>query len=153
MFAGAAPTRERTHDPRLPFAMTDTPGSAPERRLTLRVVTMPRDTNHYGTIFGGVILAYIDQAGYVEARRHGGHRWVTAAIDRVDFKAPVRVGDVVSFYARTIREGSTSITVAIEVEAERADDASTVAVTTATITLVAVSPDGRPVPFRSPPTL
>jgi len=54
-----------------------------QRRLALQVVTLPRDTNQYGTIFGGVILSYIDQAGFVEARRHGVHRWVTVAIDRV----------------------------------------------------------------------
>lgn len=120
------------------------------RRLSLRVVMMPRDTNHYGTIFGGVILAYIDQAGFVEALRYGNHKWVTVSMDRVEFKQPVFVGDVVSFYARTIREGTTSVTVEVEVEAERAGDGSTVGVTAAAMTLVSVGGDGRPIPFRQP---
>lgn len=113
---------------------------------------MPRDTNQYGTIFGGVILSYIDQAGFVEARRHGVHRWVTASLDRVDFTAPVHLGDTVNFYATTTRFGTKSITVRIDVEAERYTDGSCVAVTAATVTMVAVGPDGMPIPFRSPPT-
>ncbi len=124
-----------------------------ERRLALRVVTMPRDTNQYGTIFGGVILSYIDQAGFVEARRHGAHRWVTAGIDRVDFKAPVHTGDVVNFYGTAVRMGTTSVTILVEVEAERFASGKTVQVTTATLTLVSVDAWGRPIPFRSPPTI
>lgn len=130
-----------------------TPADIAQRRLALRVVTMPRDTNQYGTIFGGVILSYIDQAGFVEARRHGAHRWVTAALDRVEFKAPVHLGDIVNFYARTERVGTKSVTVAVEVEAERYLDGMTTPVTTATLTMVAVDPHGRPIPFRSPPTV
>lgn len=124
----------------------------PERHLSLRVVTMPRDTNHYGTIFGGVILSYIDQAGFIEARRHGVHRWVTAAIDRVEFTAPVQLGDTVNFYSRTVRAGTTSVTLAIEVEAERYTTGQTVRVTNATLTMVSVDATGKPIPFRSPPT-
>ncbi|MBY0113686.1 MAG: acyl-CoA thioesterase [Phycisphaerales bacterium] len=122
------------------------------RRLALRVTTMPRDTNHYGTIFGGVILSYIDQAGFVEARHHGQHRWVTAAIDRVEFKAPVQVGDVVNFYATTVKTGTKSVTVTVEVEAERYLDSSVVPVTAATLVMVAVDAKGSPIPFRQPPT-
>jgi acyl-CoA thioesterase YciA len=114
---------------------------------------MPRDTNQYGTIFGGVILSYIDQAGFVEARTHGAHRWVTASLDRVDFKAPVRLGDIVSFYTRTIREGTKSVTVEVDVEAERYETSDHVPVTAATITLVAVDARGTPIPFRSPPSV
>lgn len=132
-------------------AATTTPTT--DRRLALRVVTLPRETNHYGTIFGGVILSYIDQAGYVEARRHGQHRWVTASLDRVDFKAPIHVGDTVSFWACTTREGTKSVTIRIEVEAERYTSGEIVAVTTATITLVAVDAMGHAIPFRSPATL
>lgn len=123
-----------------------------ERRLALRVVTAPRDTNHYGTIFGGVILSYIDQAGFVEARHHGVHRWVTASLERVDFRSPVHLGDTVNFYGRTVRKGTTSVTVRIEVEAERYTTGETVPVTEATLTLVSVGPDGKPIPFRSPAT-
>ncbi len=123
------------------------------RRLALRIVTMPRDTNQYGTIFGGVILSYIDQAGFVECRRHGRHRWVTASLDRVDFRAPVHLGDIVSFYAHPVRLGTKSITVRIEVEAERYSTQECVRVTEATITLVSVDPAGKPIPFASTPTI
>lgn len=118
------------------------------RTLALRVVMMPRDTNHYGTIFGGVILSYIDQAGFVEAQRHAAHKWVTVALDRVEFKQPVYVGDVVNFYAVTTRAGTTSVTVRVEVEAERAVDGAVHPVTSATIVLVSVDPAGKPVPFK-----
>lgn len=124
-----------------------------ERTLSLRVGTLPRDTNHYGTIFGGVILSYIDQAGAFEARRHGRHRWVTAAIDRVEFKAPVHLGDVVNFYTTTIRTGTKSVTVQVEVEAERFTSGQCVQVTAATVVMVAVNEAGQPIPFRDAPTL
>lgn len=132
------------------------PATQPEvfpRRLAMRVVTMPKDTNQYGTIFGGVILSYIDQAGFVEARRHGVHKWVTVALDRVEFKQPVHLGDVVAFYAQTVRAGTTSVTLKIEVEAERYSSGEVVDVTEASITLVSVGPDGRPIPFRTPPSV
>lgn len=133
--------------------MTTPPNESNERRLALRVVTMPRETNIYGTIFGGVILSYIDQAGFVEARRHGVHRWVTASVDRVDFRAPVHTGDIVSLYTCTTRLGTKSVTVRVEVEAERYLTGETASVTTATVTLVAVDDKGTPIPFRSPPTI
>lgn len=123
------------------------------KRLALRVVAMPRDTNQYGTIFGGVILSYIDQAGFVEARRHGCHRWVTAAINKVEFEAPVNVGDVICFYTTTTRTGTTSVTVRIDVVAERYMTGKFVDVTSADMTLVAVGPEGKPIPFVSPPTI
>lgn len=114
---------------------------------------MPRDTNQYGTIFGGVILSYVDQAGFVEARRHGQHRWVTASVDRVDFRAPVLVGDTVEFWTRTTRIGTTSVTVHVSVRAERFASGEEVAVTSATLTLVAVDGRGRPIPITEPPTV
>jgi acyl-CoA thioesterase YciA len=123
------------------------------RSLSLRVATLPRDTNHYGTIFGGVILSYIDQAGFIEARKHGAHRWVTAALDRVEFKSPVHVGDVVNFYTHTIRTGTKSVTVQVEVEAERFTSGQCVPVTSATMTMVSVDKDGKPIPFASPATV
>lgn len=122
------------------------------RALALRVMTMPRDTNQYGTIFGGVILSYVDQAGFVEARRHGVHRWVTASIERVDFKAPVHLGDTVNFYASTTRTGTSSVTVLVEVEAERYATGQCIPVTAATLTMVSVDSTGKAIPFRSPPT-
>ncbi len=123
------------------------------RRLALRLATLPRETNHYGTIFGGVVLSYIDQAGFVEARRHGIHRWVTAAIDRVEFKAPIHVGDIISLYATATKLGTKSITILVEVEAERFTTGHTVPVTAATMVMVAIDSSGKPIPFRSPPTV
>jgi acyl-CoA thioesterase YciA len=114
---------------------------------------MPKDTNQYGTIFGGVILSYIDQAGFVEARRHGCHRWVTASMDKVDFKAPVNVGDTVSFYTSTTRLGTRSVEVAVDVLAERYAATTSVHVTHATMTMVSVDAAGTPIPFDSPPTV
>jgi acyl-CoA hydrolase len=118
-------------------------------RLALRVLMMPRDTNHQGTIFGGIILAHIDQAGYVEARRHGLHRWVTASIDRVDFHAPVHVGEVIECRTRTIRVGRSSVTVQVVVDAERMDGAWA-RVTEAQLTMVSVDAQGKAIPFGGP---
>jgi acyl-CoA thioesterase YciA len=124
-----------------------------EFRPALRVVMMPRDANNYGSIFGGVILSYIDQAGYIEARHHGTHRWVTASLDRVDFKAPVHVGDVVSFLTLTEKTGTSSVKVQVRVEAERFTTGDVVHVTDAHMTMVAVNAAGRAIPFNSAPTL
>lgn len=96
-----------------------------DRYLAIKVVMMPRDTNPLGTIFGGVLLSYIDQAAHCGARHaleeRGGKpaMLVTIAIDKVDFKEPVLVGDLVSFWSSSVRVGKTSVTVRIEVEAER----------------------------------
>ncbi len=121
-----------------------------QRRLALRVVTMPRDTNPYGTIFGGVILSYIDQAAFVHALCHGDYTWVTASIERVDFLAPVNLGDVVTLYTRTVRAGRTSVTIAVEVETQRDPAIDPVSVTSATTTLVALDAHGHPTPFAQP---
>ena len=86
----------------------------------IRIAMLPRDTNSQGTIFGGVILSYIDMAGAIEAhRRTGMDRFVTVAMREVIFHQPVFVGDLVSFYAETLKIGTTSITVRVLVEAER----------------------------------
>ncbi len=117
----------------------------------IRVMMMPRDTNAQGTIFGGVLLSYIDQAGAVEARRHTRRRFVTVAMKEVEFKQPVYVGDVLSFYTRPIRFGRTSLTIGVKVEAERfADPGTVVSVTEATLVYVAIDDEGRPTPFRDP---
>ena len=129
------------------------PDDSKDRRLSLRVVMLPRETNQYGTIFGGAILSYIDQAGFVEARRHGVHRWVTAAMDHVDFKAPVNVGDTVDFFTCIERLGTKSVTVRVEVEAERYQTGDRVPVTSATMTLVSVNAAGKAIPFNTPPTV
>ncbi len=85
----------------------------------IRVLMMPRDTNAQGTIFGGVILSYVDQAGAIEARRQGSKVMVTVAMDKIVFHQPVFVGDLISFWCETIRIGTTSITVRVTVEANR----------------------------------
>lgn len=115
---------------------------------SIRVMMMPRDTNAHGTIFGGVILSYVDQAGAIEARRHGCAHVVTVAMDRVEFKQPVFVGDVLSFRTETIHLGRTSVRVRVHVEAERFEPpCERVDVTTAEVVFVAVGPDRRPIPF------
>lgn len=119
----------------------------------LRIITMPRDTNQYGTVFGGVVLSYIDQAGFIEARKHGTHRWVTVAMDRVDFQAPVEVGDVVNLHTSTVRTGTTSVRVKVQVVAERYATGDPVDVTSAELTMVAVDKSGHPIPFSSPPSV
>ena len=121
-------------------------GALNEPALSMRVVAMPRETNPYGTIFGGIILSYIDQAGFVEARRHADLAWVTAAVDRVEFHAPVHVGDIVNYFTYTTRLGKTSLDVRIEVSAERFHTRESVHVTTANMTMVGMR-DGRPYPF------
>ena len=86
----------------------------------IRITLLPRDTNPQGTIFGGVILSYIDMAGAIEAHRHTKiERFVTVAMREVIFHSPVFVGDLVSFYVEVVRVGTTSITVRVIVEAER----------------------------------
>lgn len=116
---------------------------------TLRVVLLPRDTNAHGTIFGGVILSHLDIAGAIEARKNTRHRVVTVAMREVEFHAPVFVGDVVSFYSRTERVGKTSITVKVDVEAERADGSGCAKVTEAAIVYVAIGGDDKPVPVAT----
>jgi acyl-CoA thioesterase YciA len=116
------------------------PGS--DRHLAVKVVMMPRDTNRHGTIFGGVILSYLDQAGAVgaqyEIRRAGwpDQPLVSVAMNSVKFQRPVFVGDVVSFWTRAIRVGRTSISMHIVVEADR--QGQTVQLTEAEVTYVAV---------------
>jgi len=110
---------------------------------------MPRDANALGTIFGGLILSYIDQAGAVEALRHSEERLVTVALHEVKFIAPVFVGDLVSFYAEVLKMGHTSITVRVTVEARRSlAPHETVRVTQAEVVYVAIDDSGRPVPVR-----
>ena len=121
---------------------------AERRDPTIRVLMLPRDTNSYGTIFGGVILSYLDLAGAAEARKHTRDRVVTVAMDRVEFIAPVFVGDLVSYYTRTVKIGRTSIVVAIDVESERADGSGTVRVTGAQVVYVALDRTGRPTPVH-----
>ena len=107
----------------------------------IRLTMMPRDTNAHGTVFGGVILSYIDVAGGVEAVRHTKHeRFVTIAMKEVIFHEPVFIGDLVSFYAKTLSVGRSSIAIHVEVEAERfGNKGQKVRVTSADLTFVAIN--------------
>ncbi|HKO62024.1 MAG TPA: hotdog domain-containing protein [Pyrinomonadaceae bacterium] len=110
------------------------------RDPAIRITLLPRDTNSQGTVFGGIILSYIDMAGAIEAhRRTRMPRFVTVAMREVIFHKPVFVGDLVSFYAETVKIGNTSITVSVIVEAERVGvSTEKVRVTEAEVVYVAV---------------
>ena len=109
----------------------------------IRIAMLPRDTNSQGTIFGGVILSYIDMAGAIEAHRQTGmDRFVTVAMREVVFHQPVFVGDLVSFYSETVKIGTTSITTRVVVEAIRFDGHERVRVTQAEVVYVAVDREG-----------
>jgi acyl-CoA thioesterase YciA len=111
----------------------------------IRITMLPRDTNSQGTIFGGVILSYIDMAGAIEAhRRTGMDRFVTVAMREIIFHQPVFVGDLVSFYSETASIGTTSITTRVVVEAERyGRPGERARVTEAEVVYVAVDADGK----------
>ncbi len=130
-----------------------------DRYLAIKVVMMPRDTNPHGTIFGGVLLSYIDQAGAVgahhEIRRAGwpDQPLVTVAMNGVEFHLPVFVGDVVSFRTRLVKAGRTSITMHVDVETERRGEVAQL--TEAEVTYVAVDTSDdqrRSVPIRGAST-
>ena len=112
----------------------------------IRVLMMPRDTNAYGTIFGGVILSYIDQAGAIEARRQGCHLMVTVSMDKVVFHEPVQVGDLVSFWTETLHIGTTSITTKVVVEVLR-NGMERKTVTEAQVVYVNLGEDRKPKPI------
>jgi len=119
---------------------------------SIRVIMMPKDTNAYGTIFGGVILSFIDQAGAVEAKRHGAEFIVTIAMREVVFHEPVYVGDLVSFYTRLVKVGRTSITIAVEVFSQPGEGiGNRVRVTEAEVTYVNLDKNRRPTPIREKP--
>lgn len=117
---------------------------------SIRVVLMPKDTNAHGTIFGGVILSYIDQAAAVEAKMHGAGFIVTVAMREVVFHQPVYVGDLVSFYTHLVRIGRTSITIRVEVFSESEGTGNRVRVTEAEVTFVNLDKNRRPIPISRP---
>ncbi len=119
----------------------------PDKQPVLRVVPMPADVNQHGDIFGGWIMSQVDIAGGVVAARHARGRVATVAVNSFTFKQPVLIGDVVTFFAEVARLGRTSVTVDVEVYAQRnPDDVVTVRVTEASLTYVAVDATGRPRP-------
>jgi acyl-CoA thioesterase YciA len=114
----------------------------------LKISLLPMHTNMYGTIFGGVIMSYLDQAGAHCARDAFDNRFVTVHVDGLSFLHPVYVGDLVTFRGRVARSGATSVTVDIAVDAERLDTREIVRVTEARLSYVAVGPDGRKTALR-----
>lgn len=137
MSAIPSPTGERAASAPLPMLG--------DKELVLKVIPMPADTNGNGDIFGGWVMAQVDLAGSVLPARHIKGRMATVAVNEFIFKQPVRVGDILSFFARVQRIGRTSITVQVEVFAEtfRAQG-EFVKVTEATLTYVAIDDAGRP---------
>jgi len=132
--------------------MSDDPGtqvSLPtDKALVLRVIPLPADVNANGDIFGGWVMAQVDLAGAVLPAQLAGGRIATVAVNQFVFKQPVRIGDLLSFYAEIKRIGRTSITVEVEVYAQRlAAQDKVVKVTEATLTYVATDAEGRPRPL------
>ncbi|HNN15813.1 MAG: acyl-CoA thioesterase [Burkholderiaceae bacterium] len=122
-----------------------------DKELVLKVVPMPADCNANGDIFGGWVMAQVDIAGSIVPARYTQGRMATVAVNEFIFKQPVRVGDILSFFAGVTRIGRTSITVSVEVYAERySTQGQYVKVTEATLTYVAIDAAGRPRPIPQP---
>lgn len=116
-----------------------------DRQPVIRIIPMPADTNAHGTIFGGWVMAQVDLAGSVPAVTRAMGKVATVAVNSFVFKEPVFVGDLVSFYAKVVKTGRTSITIDVEVFAQRARFGSEVVkVTEAQLTYVAIDEDGKP---------
>jgi acyl-CoA thioesterase YciA len=123
------------------------PMSLPDKDPALRVTPMPADVNIHGDVFGGWIMSQADIAGAIAAEVRARGRVVTVAVNEFVFKHPVAIGDLVSFYGEVVRTGTTSITVEVEVFAQRRpEDVEIYKVTEALITYVAVDENGRPRP-------
>ncbi|MBU3739744.1 MAG: acyl-CoA thioesterase [Rhodoferax sp.] len=119
-----------------------------DQELVLKVIPMPGDCNANGDIFGGWVMAHVDMAGSVLPARYAAGRMATVAVNEFIFKQPVRVGDILSFFSKVIRVGRTSITVKVEVYAERyRSQGQYTKVTEALLTYVAIDEQGRPRPL------
>jgi len=130
------------------------PVKLPEgREPVLRVMPMPADANHHGDIFGGWIMAQVDLAGGILAGRHARGRVATVAVNSFQFKQAVQIGDLLSFYAEIVRVGNTSITINVEVYAQRnPEEIEVVKVTEATLTYVATDKNRKPRPVPPLPS-
>lgn len=129
--------------------MTDYPVQLPDEPPTMRLPAQPRDTNAAGDIFGGWIMSQVDLAGAIVASRRAGGRVVTVAVNSFQFHQPVYVGDLISCYANVEKTGNTSITVFVEVFAERYPSRTEcIKVTEATLTYVAVDDNRKPRPLN-----
>jgi uncharacterized protein (TIGR00369 family) len=124
------------------------PGAEEARLIEL---VSPDMTNHFGTLFGGYALGLMDKAGFLAATRYARRTFVTVASERVEFKVPVRAGQLVELVARVVREGRTSVTVAVEMLVEELDSRERQLATQGTFVFVAVDESGRPTPIRGEP--
>ena len=128
--------------------MNDNTKTSDSREPAIRTIMMPRDTNPLGSIFGGHILSLLDLAAGQHARAVAPKRYVTKLLHEVEFLEPVFVGDLVSFYAKTVSIGRTSITIRVDVEASRGVDRVEIRhVTSAEVVMVAIGDDRRPIPI------
>jgi acyl-CoA hydrolase len=118
--------------------------------VRLAELIMPNRTNHHGTLFGGHALGLMDHAGWVAATRYARATMVTVASDRVEFKVPVRAGQLVELVARITRVGRTSVTVGVDMYAEDVASAERRLATSGSFVFVAIDDDGRPVPIDGP---
>ena len=129
---------------------TNTVALPTDQELVLKVIPMPADTNGNGDIFGGWVMAQVDLAGSVLPARYIQGRMATVAVNEFIFKQPVKVGDILSFFARIVRVGRTSITVKVEVYAERyRSQGEYTKVTEAQLTYVAIDEQGKPRPIEA----
>ena len=123
-----------------------------DKELVLKVIPMPADCNANGDIFGGWVMAQCDLAASVIPARHAKGRMATVAVNEFVFKQPVRLGDILSFYSKLVKVGRTSVTVTVEVFAERfRAQGEYIKVTQATFTYVAIDDNGRPRPIEQQP--
>jgi acyl-CoA hydrolase len=123
----------------------------PGSEVRLLELVEPFHTNHYGTLFGGNALGWMDKAGYLAATRHARHTFVTVATDRIEFKVPVRAGQLVELVARVTREGRTSVTVGVEMYVEDLlIPNSRQLATSGTFVFVAIDEAGNPTALRGP---
>jgi acyl-CoA thioesterase YciA len=137
-----------SHDPRVQMPLPT------DKELVLKVIPMPGDCNANGDIFGGWVMAQVDLAGSVIPARYTQGRMATVAVNQFIFKQPVRVGDILSFFGHVTRIGNTSITVQVEVFAERfRAQGQYVKVTEASLTYVAIDDQGKPRPIPKPESL
>jgi uncharacterized protein (TIGR00369 family) len=117
-----------------------------EGEVRLAQLVMPNQTNHHGTLFGGHALGLMDHAGWIAATRYARHTMVTVASDRVEFKVPVRAGQLVELVARIARVGRTSVTAAVDMYAEDVASGERRLATSGSFVFVAIDDDGNPTP-------
>lgn len=121
--------------------------SAPAQEVRLVEIVFPDHCNHLGTLFGGQALAWMDKAAFLAASRHAGGTVVTARSDRIDFSAPVRLGEIVEIVAKVSAVGRSSMTVRVSLRRESTPGGEQVVATTGEFVMIAVDRNGRPVPI------